>query len=34
MDTCVCCGAPVPESRMVCGACELRERELEREHDH
>ena len=23
-DTCVCCGAPVPEGRMVCPACEER----------
>lgn len=22
MNTCVCCGAPVPEGRMVCWACE------------
>jgi len=21
-DTCVCCGAPVPEGRMVCKNCE------------
>lgn len=21
-DTCVCCGAPVPEGRMVCPICE------------
>lgn len=21
-DTCVCCGAPVPEGRMVCWQCE------------
>lgn len=21
-DTCVCCGAPVPEGRMVCPSCE------------
>ena len=24
-DTCVCCGAPVPEGRMVCPLCEMRE---------
>lgn len=24
-DTCVCCGAPVPEGRMVCWQCERRE---------
>lgn len=22
MDTCVCCGAVIPEGRMVCWACE------------
>lgn len=22
-DTCVCCGAPVPEGRMVCPECEI-----------
>lgn len=22
VDTCVCCGAPVPEGRMVCPQCE------------
>ena len=22
MDTCVCCGAVVPEGRMICWACE------------
>lgn len=22
MDYCVCCGAPVPEGRMVCWICE------------
>lgn len=22
VDTCVCCGAPVPEGRMVCPICE------------
>lgn len=21
-DVCLCCGAPVPEGRMICGACE------------
>ena len=21
-DTCVCCGAPIPEGRMICAACE------------
>lgn len=26
-DTCVCCGAPVPEGRMVCWQCEKRENE-------
>lgn len=25
MDTCVCCGAVVPEGRMVCWACENRQ---------
>lgn len=24
MDTCVCCGAVVPEGRMICWACENR----------
>ena len=24
MDTCVCCGAPVPEGRQVCPICESR----------
>ena len=23
-DTCVCCGEPVPEGRMVCPSCEER----------
>lgn len=23
MSTCVCCGAPVPEGRMVCPQCEV-----------
>lgn len=32
-DTCICCGAPVPEGRMVCGACEMRE-EMMDEHDN
>ena len=22
MEFCVCCGAPIPEGRMVCWACE------------
>lgn len=22
-NTCVCCGAPVPEGRMVCPLCEM-----------
>ena len=26
MDTCICCGAPVLEGRMVCGACEITEK--------
>ena len=26
-DTCICCGAPVPEGRMVCWQCEKRENE-------
>ncbi len=38
--TCVCCGAPVPEGRQVCWACENgkkikvrgTEKEWEREH--
>lgn len=25
MDTCVCCGAAIPEGRMVCWACENRQ---------
>lgn len=25
MDTCVCCGAVIPEGRMVCWACENRQ---------
>ena len=24
MNTCVCCGAPVPEGRMVCPLCEIK----------
>ena len=24
MDTCVCCGQPVPEGRMVCPECEIK----------
>lgn len=33
-DTCVCCGAPVPEGRMVCGACEIKEKEADHEYDY
>lgn len=22
MNTCVCCGEPIPEGRMICWACE------------
>ncbi len=25
-DVCVCCGAPVPEGRMICPVCEKGER--------
>ena len=25
MDTCVCCGAVIPEGRMICWACENRQ---------
>ena len=28
MDTCVCCGRPVPEGRMVCPECEIEAEEL------
>ena len=31
MNTCVCCGAPVPEGRMVCPECEI---EVEERHKH
>lgn len=23
IDTCIMCGAPVPEGRQICGACEI-----------
>lgn len=32
-DTCVCCGAPVPEGRMVCGACEQLESKKAKEKE-
>lgn len=32
-DTCICCGAPVPEGRMVCGACEITEEKHEKENN-
>ena len=32
-DTCVCCGAPVPEGRMVCIDCERGDGFLEEETD-
>ncbi len=33
VDTCVCCGAPIPEGRMICVACEKGEKNLEEEAD-
>lgn len=32
-DTCVCCGAPVPEGRMVCPLCEYANEETSEKID-
>lgn len=30
-DTCICCGAPVPEGRMICWQCEHKGEEADDE---
>ena len=31
VDLCVCCGAPVPEGRMICATCENGEQTSKKE---
>lgn len=33
-DFCVCCGAPIPEGRMICVTCEKGEQNFEEDDDY
>ncbi len=33
METCICCGAPIPEGRQVCFSCEHKINEVEEGED-